>query len=120
MKRRGGIFITLKFSKAMAIAAQTTEQNSIPIPDTTLWESAIDTLDKVENITCAAIETVQRLFVEALVAEDPKIRGCGIAMAKTALGKAAERIAVLESLLESERKLRQADRDFATKNETYL
>jgi hypothetical protein len=120
MKRRGGIFIILKFSKAMAITAQPTEQNSIPIPDTTLWDGAIDTLAKVANITSASIETVQRLFVDAITSESAEIRGRGISMMQIALGKAAERIVVLESMIESERNFREADRDFATKNETYL
>lgn len=76
--------------------------------------------DNVESITPQTIETVQRLFVDAITSEDPAIRGCGMALIQTALGKAAERIVVLESLLESERKLRQDDRDFATKNATHL
>lgn len=66
------------------------------------------------------VSEVQRLFIDAITSDDPAIRGKGIAMMQKVLGLAAERIVVLQSLLESERNLRQADRDFATKNETYL
>lgn len=95
-------------------------QNQDTSRDTSLWDKAIETLANTESITAESIETVQRLFVDAITSDDPEIRGKGIAMMQTALGKAAERIVVLESLLESERKLRQADRAFPLKNAIYL
>lgn len=89
-------------------------------PDTSLWDTAIKKLADVQNITPESIETVQRLFVEAITSNYAEVRGRGIALMQTALGKSAERIVVLESLLESERKLRQADEVFALKNATHL
>jgi len=99
------------------------EQSRISRLDLTsslLWEDIIKGISNTQNITAESIETVQRLFVDAITSEDPTIRGYGMALMQTALSKAAERIVVLESLLESERKLRQADRAFALKNATHL
>lgn len=73
-----------------------------------------------ENLTPMAISAIIELSIDASVSGDKYEKASSIALLRTALGKAAERIVVLESLLESERKLRQDDRDFATKNATHL
>lgn len=124
---RNEMKIALSFAETenQAFAMWEWPHNAAPVsqndsPGTSLWDKAIETIANAEFITVESIETVQRPFVDAITSEDPTIRGYGMALMQTALGKAAERIVVLESLLESERKLRQADRAFALKNATYL
>lgn len=93
------------------------------ISATLLWDkiqAANQIISNCENLSPNIISAIIELSIDAITSEDPSIRGCGISMMQIALGKAAERIVVLESLLESERKLRQDDRDFATKNATHL
>lgn len=82
--------------------------------------SVIHLLKHCENITSATIQVVDDLYIDALLSADRDIIGTVTGQMRNALLKAAERIVVLESLLESERKLRQADRAFALKNATYL
>lgn len=73
-----------------------------------------------ENMTPKVILAIIDLSVDVSVSGTPYEKGSAIALLRNCLGKAAERIAVLESLLESERNLHQADRNFALKNQTHL
>jgi hypothetical protein len=74
----------------------------------------------MQSETPKVISEMINLSIDVSVSGTPYEKSSAIALLRNCLGKAAERIAVMESLLESERKLREADRDFATKNETYL
>ena len=77
-------------------------------------------LEGRENISPFTIQVVDEFYLDALISTDREMIGSAALLMRTAIGKAAERIVLLESLLESERKLRQADKDFALKNATYL
>ncbi len=69
-----------------------------------------------ENLTPKVISAIIDLSIDVSISGTPYEKSSSIALLRTALGKAAERIVVLESRVESERNLREADRDF---NETY-
>lgn len=73
-----------------------------------------------ENLTPEILSAIVKLFIDVSVSGAESEREECIALILNAINKSAERIVVLESLLESERKLRQADRDFALKNSSYL
>lgn len=93
------------------------------ISATLLWDKikgAEQIIVHSENLTPMVISAIIELSIDASVSGDKYEKASSIALLRTVLGKAAERIVVLESLLESERKLRQADRAFALKNATYL
>jgi len=77
-------------------------------------------LEGCENISPYTMQLVVDFYIDSLVSGNAEMVGNAAILMQTALGKAAERIVVLESLLESERKLRQADRAFALKNATHL
>ena len=113
MKRRGGVFFTFKFSKAMATTAEISALSK-------RVTSLIHLLAHCENITPATIQVVDDLYIDALISAQRDIVETVAGQMRNALLKAAERIVVLESLLESERKLRQDDRAFALKNATHL
>lgn len=93
------------------------------ISSTFFWDkikSADQIIAHCENITPKVVSAIIALSVDVSVSGTPYEKGSAIALLRNCLSKAAERIVVLESLLESERKLRQADRNFALKNSTYL
>jgi len=77
-------------------------------------------LEGCENISPFTIQVVDEFYLDALISTDREMIGSAALLMRAALGKSAERIVVLESLLESERKLRQADEVFALKNATHL
>ena len=113
MKRRGGVFFLLSNSKTMTRATELSELRNRIVALTHLLEGC-------ENISPFTIQVVDEFYLDALISTDREIIGSAALLMRAALGKSAERIVVLESLLESERKLRQADEVFALKNATHL
>jgi hypothetical protein len=108
--------------KSLTTKAHTMTQQEIRSA-TLLWnkiKGAEQIIVHCENLTPMVISAIIELSIDASVSGDKYEKASSIALLRTALGKAAERIVVLENLLESERKLRQADRAFALKNATYL
>lgn len=113
MKRRGGVFFLLSNSKTMTRATELSELRNRIVALTHLLEGC-------ENISPFTIQVVDEFYLDALISTDREMIGSAALLMRAALGKSAERIVVLESLLESERKLRQADEVFALKNATHL
>lgn len=111
--RDAGVFFLLSNSKTMTRATELSELRNRMVALTHVLEGC-------ENISPFTIQVVDEFYLDALISFDREMIGSAALLMRTAIGKAAERIVVLESLLESERKLRQEDRDFANKNETHL
>lgn len=91
--------------------------------DISFWDKLKDAeqiIANCENLTPKVISAIIDLSIDVSVSGTTYEKSIAYALLRNSLGKAAERIVVLESLLESERNLRKTDRDFATKNETYL
>ena len=84
-----------------------------------LAESLRRTVERRKELLSTADRIEADLHFGEKISAQTMVSDAAILM-KTALGKAAERIVVLESLLESERKVYQKENESAIKNATYL
>lgn len=119
-----GHFFTFKIEKHDMTQQEMRDAETLKIISATLlWDKikgAEQIIANCENLTPEVISAIVELSIDASVSDNKYEGASAVALLRTALGKAAERIVVLETMLESERKLRQEDRDFATKNATHL